>query len=263
MVNGLKTDMEHKNTNDKNEYHFQLPEVVVKGKMPGWMRRQLGIALHRNPALFRKCMKNATSVEEKQFYFNLAFNAAREEAGQQFVQAALTAAGVISAISTAGVSLAAATSFGRQAALLGRGALLKGSTYAGRIASSIEAASLRGGMAVQNTIMRSATHLRTLSNITGRMLYPKGLSFDTMLLMGGTDFTLQWGGNTIYKYTEENKTFINSMYESLNDVNLVSTLASSMKLPFLCNAVFGSSFNVNLRGNTKLFLMVEFLLMSS
>ena len=58
------------------------------------------------------------------------------------------------------------------------------------------------------------------------MLYPKGLSFDTMLLMGGTDFTLQWGGNTIYKYTEENKTFINSMYESLNDVNLVSTLAS-------------------------------------
>ena len=106
-------------------------------------------------------------------------------------------------------------------------------------------------MAVQNTIMRSATHLRTLSNITGRMLYPKGLSFDTMLLMGGTDFTLQWGGNTIYKYTEENKTFINSMYESLNDVNLVSTLASSMKLPFLCNAVFGSSFNVNLRGNTK------------
>ena len=53
------------------------------------------------------------------------------------------------------------------------------------------------------------------------------------------------------------------MYESLNDVNLVSTLASSMKLPFLCNAVFGSSFNVNLRGNTKLFLMVEFLLMSS
>ena len=44
--------MEHKNTNDKNEYHFQLPEVVVKGKMPGWMRRQLGIALHRNPALF-------------------------------------------------------------------------------------------------------------------------------------------------------------------------------------------------------------------
>ncbi|MBS5541493.1 MAG: hypothetical protein KHX52_14535, partial [Phocaeicola plebeius] len=184
MVNGLKTDMEHKNTNDKNEYHFQLPEVVVKGKMPGWMRRQLGMALHRNPALFRKCMKNATSLEEKQFYFNLAFNAAREEAGQQFVQAALTAAGVISAISTAGVSLAAATSFGRQAALLGRGALLKGSTYAGRIASSIEAASLRGGMAVQNTIMRSATHLRTLSNITGRMLYPKGLSFDTMLLMG-------------------------------------------------------------------------------
>ena len=59
-------------------------------------------------------MKNATSLEEKQFYFNLAFNAAREEAGQQFVQAALTAAGVISAISTAGVSLAAATSFGRQ-----------------------------------------------------------------------------------------------------------------------------------------------------
>ena len=173
MVNGLKTDMEHKNTNDKNEYHFQLPEVVVKGKMPGWMRRQLGMALHRNPALFRKCMKNATSLEEKQFYFNLAFNAAREEAGQQFVQAALTAAGVISAISTAGVSLASATSFGRQAALLGRGALLKGSTYAGRIASSIEAASLRGGMAVQNTIMRSATHLRTLSNITGRMLYPK------------------------------------------------------------------------------------------
>lgn len=52
MVNGLKTDMEHKNTNDKNEYHFQLPEVVVKGKMPGWMRRQLGMALHRNPALF-------------------------------------------------------------------------------------------------------------------------------------------------------------------------------------------------------------------
>ena len=85
MVNGLKTDMEHKNTNDKNEYHFQLPEVVVKGKMPGWMRRQLGMALHRNPALFRKCMKNATSLEEKQFYFNLAFNAAREEAGQQFV----------------------------------------------------------------------------------------------------------------------------------------------------------------------------------
>lgn len=106
MVNGLKTDMEHKNTNDKNEYHFQLPEVVVKGKIPGWMRRQLGMALHRNPALFRKCMKNATSLEEKQFYFNLAFNAAREEAGQQFVQAALTAAGVISAISTAGVSLA-------------------------------------------------------------------------------------------------------------------------------------------------------------
>ena len=190
MVNGLKTDMEHKNTNDKNEYHFQLPEVVVKGKMPGWMRRQLGMALHRNPALFRKCMKNATSLEEKQFYFNLAFNAAREEAGQQFVQAALTAAGVISAISTAGVSLAAATSFGRQAALLGRGALLKGSTYAGRIASSIEAASLRGGMAVQNTIMRSATHLRTLSNITGRMLYPKGLSFDTMLLMGASDLRI-------------------------------------------------------------------------
>lgn len=162
MVNGLKTDMEHKNTNDKNEYHFQLPEVVVKGKMPGWMRRQLGIALHRNPALFRKCMKNATSVEGEQFYFNLAFNAAREEAGQQFVQASLTVAGIISAISTVGASLAAATSFGRKAALLGRGALLKGSTYAGRIASSIEAASLRGGMAVQNTIIRSATHLRTL-----------------------------------------------------------------------------------------------------
>lgn len=101
--------MEHKNTNDKNEYHFQLPEVVVKGKMPGWMRRQLGIALHRNPALFRKCMKNATSVEEEQFYFNLAFNAAKEEAGQQFVQASLTVAGIISAISTAGASLSFAS----------------------------------------------------------------------------------------------------------------------------------------------------------
>jgi hypothetical protein len=145
-------------------------------------------------------MKNATSLEEKQFYFNLAFNAAREEAGQQFVQAALTAAGVISAISTAGVSLAAATSFGRQAALLGRGALLKGSIYAGRIASSIEAASLRGGMAVQNTIMRSATHLRTLSNITGRMLYPKGLSFDTMLLMGASDLSFQFGSKFAYNY---------------------------------------------------------------
>lgn len=89
MVNGQKSDMEHKNTNDKNEYHFQLPEVVVKGKMPGWMRRQLGMVLHRNPALFRKCMKNATSLEEEQFYFNLAFNAAREETSQQFVQAAL------------------------------------------------------------------------------------------------------------------------------------------------------------------------------
>ena len=105
MVNGQKSDMEHKNTNDKNEYHFQLPEVVVKGKMPGWMRRQLGMVLHRNPALFRKCMKNATSLEEEQFYFNLAFNAAREETSQQFVQAALTAAGIISAISTAGASL--------------------------------------------------------------------------------------------------------------------------------------------------------------
>ena len=45
-------------------------------------------------------------------------------------------------------------------------------------------------MAVQNTIMRSATHLRTLSNITGRMLYPKGLSFDTMLLMGASDLRI-------------------------------------------------------------------------
>lgn len=251
MVNGQKSDMEHKNTNDKNEYHFQLPEVVVKGKMPGWMRKQLGMVLHRNPALFRKCMKNATSLEEEQFYFNLAFNAAREEASQQFVQAALTAAGIISAISTAGASLSAATLFGRKAALLGRGALLKGSVFAGRIASSIEVASLSGKIAVQNVIMRSATHLRTLSNITGRMLYPNGLSFDTMLLMGGTDFTLQWGGNTIYKYTEENKTFINSMYESLNDINIVSTLSSSMKLPYLCSAVLSSSLNINLKGKTK------------
>ena len=43
MVNGLKTDMEHKNTNDKNEYHFQLPEVVVKGKMPGCERQNAGM----------------------------------------------------------------------------------------------------------------------------------------------------------------------------------------------------------------------------
>ena len=58
MVNGLKTDMEHKNTNDKNEYHFQLPEVVVKGKMPGWMRRQLGIA-----GMDAQAIGNGTSPE--------------------------------------------------------------------------------------------------------------------------------------------------------------------------------------------------------
>ena len=34
-----------------------LKEVVVKGKMPGWMRRQLGMVLHHNPALFRKSLE--------------------------------------------------------------------------------------------------------------------------------------------------------------------------------------------------------------
>lgn len=253
MVNGLKTDMEHKNTNDKNEYHFQLPEVVVKGKMPGWMRMQLGMALHRNPALFRKCMKNATSLEEKQFYFNLAFNAAREEAGQQFVQAALTAAGVISAISTAGVSLAAATSFGRQAALLGRGALLKGSTYAGRIASSIEAASLRGGMAVQNTIMRSATHLRTLSNITGRMLYPKGLSFDTMLLMGASDLSFQFGSKFAYNYFYWGKNWKESGIDAIQKVNITSVLSSSLGLPLSINAAMSAAFDLKISEQRTIF----------
>ena len=246
MVNGLKTDMEHKNTNDKNEYHFQLPEVVVKGKMPGWMRRQLGIALHRNPALFRKCMKNATSVEGEQFYFNLAFNAAREEAGQQFVQASLTVAGIISAISTVGASLAAATSFGRKAALLGRGALLKGSTYAGRIASSIEAASLRGGMAVQNTIIRSATHLRTLSNITGRMLYPNGLSYDTMLLMGASDLSFQFGSRFAYNHFYWGKNWKESGIDAIQKVNITSVLSSSLGLPLSINAAMSAAFDLKI-----------------
>ena len=185
------------------------------------------------------------------FYFNLAFNAAREEAGQQFVQAALTAAGVISAISTAGVSLAAATSFGRQAALLGRGALLKGSTYAGRIASSIEAASLRGGMAVQNTIMRSATHLRTLSNITGRMLYPKGLSFDTMLLMGASDLSFQFGSKFAYNYFYWGKNWKESGIDAIQKVNITSVLSSS--LPLSINAAMSAAFDLKISEQRTIF----------
>lgn len=253
MVNGQKSDMGNKNTNDEIVYHFLLPEVVVKGKMPGWMRRQLGMALHQKPWLLRRYIKNATSLEEQQFYFNLAFNAAREEASQQFVQAALTAAGIISAISTAGASLGAATLFGRKAALLGHGALLKGSAFAGRIASSIETASLCGEIAVQNVIMRSATHLRTLSNITGRMLYPNGLSYDTMLLMGGSDLSFQFGSRFSYNYFYLKENWKDSGIDAIQKVNITSVLSSSLGLPLSMNATMTAAFNLSLSEQRTIF----------
>ena len=137
--------------------------------------------------------------------------------------------------------------------MLGRGALLKGSTYAGRIASSIEAASLRGGMAVQNTIMRSATHLRTLSNITGRMLYPKGLSFDTMLLMGASDLSFQFGSKFAYNYFYWGKNWKESGIDAIQKVNITSVLSSSLGLPLSINAAMSAAFDLKISEQRTIF----------
>ena len=136
------------------------------------MRRQLGMVLHHNPALFRKCMKNATSLEEEQFYFNLAFNAAREEASQQFVQAALTAAGIISAISTAGASLGF-TSLGKVGGRLWGSSVSHNAALTSRLTAAMKDIGTKGVRTISNAIMRNAPGQHTLSNITAKNAVPK------------------------------------------------------------------------------------------
>lgn len=219
MVNGQKSDMEHKNTNDKNEYHFQLPEVVVKGKMPGWMRRQLGMVLHHNPALFRKCMKNATSLEEEQFYFNLAFNAAREEASQQFVQAALTAAGIISAISTAGASLGF-TSLGKVGGRLWGSSVSHNAALTSRLTAAMKDIGTKGVRTISNAIMRNAPGQHTLSNITAKMLYPKHTTLKMILKEGVGNASWQYGTNVIYNAYFKDMGFREAGKKAVREINL-------------------------------------------
>ena len=252
MVNGLKTDMEHKNTNDKNEYHFQLPEVVVKGKMPGWMRRQLGMVLHRNPALFRKCMKNATSVEEEQFYFNLAFNAAREEAGQQFVQASLTVAGIISAVSTAGASLSFA-SWGKVGGRLWGSSVSHNAALTSRLATAMRSIGTKGVRTVSNAIMRNAPKQHTLSNITAEMLYPKHATLKMMLRAGAGNASWQYGTKTIYNMYFEDMSFKNASINAGKSINFVEVGADALGLSLGFSSALSSAFNYSIEKQESVF----------
>lgn len=252
MVNGLKTDMEHKNTNDKNEYHFQLPEVVVKGKMPGWMRRQLGIALHRNPALFRKCMKNATSVEEEQFYFNLAFNAAKEEAGQQFVQASLTVAGIISAISTAGASLSFA-SWGKIGGRLWGSSVSHNTALTSRLATAMRSIGTKGVHIVSNAIMRNAPKQHTLSNITAKMLYPKHTTLKMMLRTGVGNASWQYGTNVIYNAYFKDMSFKEAGKKAVREINFVEVGANALGLPLGFSSAVSAAFDYSIEKQESVF----------
>lgn len=252
MVNGQKSDMEHKNTNDKNEYHFQLPEVVVKGKMPGWMRRQLGMVLHRNPALFRKCMKNATSLEEEHFYFNLAFNAAREEASQQSVQAALTAAGIISAISTAGASLGF-TSLGKVGGRLWGSSVSHNAALTSRLTAAMKDICTKGVRTVSNAIMRNAPGQHTLSNITAKMLYPKHTTLKMILKAGVGNASWQYAYKTIYNIYIEDMSFKVAQKEAMKSINFVEVEANALGLPLGFSSALSSAFNYSIEKQESVF----------
>lgn len=244
--------MEHKNTNEKNEYHFQLPEVIVKGKMPGWMRRQLGMALHRNPALFRKCMKNATSLEEEQFYFNLAFNAAREEAGQLFVQAALTTAGIISAISTAGASLGF-TSFGKIGGRLWGSSVSHNAALTSRLTTAMKSIGTKGIRTVSNAIMRNAPRQHTLSNITAKMLYPKHTTLKMMLRAGAGNASLQYATKTLYNMHIANMNFVEAHENAAFSINFVEVGANALGLPLGFSSALSAAFDYSIEKQESIF----------
>ena len=101
--------------------------------------------------------------------------------------------------------------------------------------------------------MRSATHLRTLSNITGRMLYPKGLSFDTMLLMGASDLSFQFGSKFAYNYFYWGKNWKESGIDAIQKVNITSVLSSSLGLPLSINAAMSAAFDLKISEQRTIF----------
>ena len=241
-----------KKTDEKTYGPYSLPEVVVMAPLSHKQRLQLGMYLHRNPAAFRKIMKSVKTQEQQQYYFNLCFNAARQEAGDATVKYAFAIAGGIQSIAAAGAGMAASAVFARQGAKVA-GQLMNSARHLSGVARM---ANWRAYYAATNTIRNVSSNVSSITSAMQPMLStlvtPQNFTLKNMITGGAIDFLAQSALQTYLKHQEQGKKNIAKAFTNgLNEVNFFGVGISSSGLPIAMSAFASSFISISRNGSIR------------
>jgi hypothetical protein len=118
---------------------------------------------------------------------------------------------------------------------------------AARMFDTLEQAGAVGYQAVSNALLRNASYLRNVTNMTAQMLYPRGVTWQMMMKGATMDFGMQLATKTLFNRYFRDKSWNDAGTEAIEDLNFVEIAANALYLPLLLRTSTPAAFNLSWR----------------